>query len=91
MPENEIYRELEHDEFRKYCISLNESGTFMFRFLFAADERVVDGSFKIYAGFSERGKDIFHILFMKLKEDNPKYRSLTPDIPAAHWYERKIR
>ena len=76
---------------RKYCISLNGSGTFILRFLFAADERVVDGSFKIYAVFSERGKDIFHILFMKLKEDNPKYRSLTPDIPAAHWYEREIR
>jgi Ni,Fe-hydrogenase III large subunit/Ni,Fe-hydrogenase III component G len=91
MPENELYRELEHDEFRKFCIALNESGTFIFRFLFATDERKVDASFKLHAVFSERGKDIFHILFMKLKKENPKFRSLTPDIPAAHWYEREIR
>ncbi len=91
MQENELYKELGKAEFRDYCISLGGSGKFILRLMFAADEREIDGCFKIYAVFSEQGKDIFHIPYMKLGEDDPKYRSLTPDIPAVHWYEREIR
>lgn len=91
MPENELYKELGNDEFRDYCISLNNNDKCMLRLMFATDERAINGCFKIYVVFSEEGKDIFHLPFMKLKGDNPKYRSLTPDIPAVHWYEREIK
>lgn len=90
MPENELYKELGKDEFRDYCLSLYSNNCIP-RLLFATDERVIDGCFKIYMVFSGQGMDIFHIPFMKLKEDKPKYRSLTPDIPAVHWYEREIK
>ena len=91
MPSNELYRELGNNEFRDYCISLTRSGNFMLRLIFATDERVTDGSFKVYAVFSEQGQDVFHIPHMRLQGDNPRYPSLTPHIPAAHWYEREIK
>jgi Ni,Fe-hydrogenase III component G len=91
MPDNEFYRELGNDEFRDYCVSLNESGNFLLRLMFATDERAVDGCFKIYVVFSRQGEDAFHIPFTKLKEDNARYAGLTPYIPAVHWYEREIR
>jgi len=91
MTENEIYLELGKDEFRDRFISLAKSGNFILRLMFAMDDRASDGSFKVYAVFSERGRDIFHIPFMRLEGENPRYRSITPDVPAVHWYEREIR
>ncbi len=88
---NEEYRELGIDEFRDYCVSLNESGNFIFRLMFASDERQGEGYFKVYVVLSETGSDRFHIPFIRLAGDALSYRSLTPDIPAAHWYEREIR
>ena len=88
---NEEYREVGIDEFRDYCVSLNESGNFIFRLMFASDERRGEGCFKVYVVFSESGSDRFRIPFTRLAGDTLSYRSLTPDIPAAHWYEREIR
>lgn len=89
--ENEHYRELGSDDFRDYCISLYRSGKFIPRLMFATDERNSEGCFKIFMVFSESGKDRFDIPFFKLMGDDLIYRSLTPDIPAVHWYEREIR
>jgi len=91
MPENEKYIELDRDEFGNYCTSLNNSGEFVLRLMFASDERAVDNCFKIYVVFSELGRDMFYIPFLKLKEDDVEYKSLTPDIPSVHWYEREIK
>jgi hydrogenase-4 component G len=91
MQENELYRELGNDEFKDHCVSLVKSGKFVLRLMFATDERAIDGSFKVYAVFSELGRDIFRIPFMRLRGDKPNFQSLTPDIPAVHWYEREIR
>lgn len=89
MTKNEHYIELEKDEFRDYCISLYRKD-FIPRLMFADDERENEGCFKIFMVFSEPGKDSFEIPFLKLKGDSPSYKSLTPDIPAVHWYEREI-
>lgn len=88
---NELYRELGNDEFKDHCVSLVRSGKCVIRLMFATDEREIDGSFKVYAVFSEQDRDIFHIPFMRLTGDKPNFQSLTPDIPAVHWYEREIR
>jgi Ni,Fe-hydrogenase III large subunit/Ni,Fe-hydrogenase III component G len=88
MTGNELYRELGKKEFRDHCVLLYQSGCVP-RVMFATDERTIDGSFKIYMVFSGK-KNIFHIPFMKLTADEPSYRSLTPDIPSVHWYEREI-
>jgi Ni,Fe-hydrogenase III large subunit/Ni,Fe-hydrogenase III component G len=90
MPENEVYKEVEESEFRSHCIALCRGNKSILRLMFATDERETDNCFKIYAVFSEKGKDIFHIPFFKLQEDNLTFRSITDSIPAAHWYEREI-
>lgn len=59
MQENELYKELGKAEFRDYCISLGGSGKFILRLMFAADEREIDGCFKIYAVFWSRAKTSF--------------------------------
>ncbi|HDK81773.1 MAG TPA: NADH-quinone oxidoreductase subunit F [Nitrospirae bacterium] len=91
MPENERYIELEANRFRDHCIALYNSGRYYPRLMFAADLRQSNDCFRIYMVFSEKEKDIFHIPFFDLKENAPAYKSLTPDIPAVHWYEREIR
>jgi len=91
MPENEKYIEVGWNEFRDYCRSLYKKKDVVFRLMFATDEREIDNWFKIYAVFSEQGKDIFYIPFFKLRGVNLKYKSITDVIPAAHWYEREIR
>ena len=91
MTENEKYIEVKRDEFRDYCIALYNKNAVILRLMFATDERATDNCFKIYAVFSGQGKDVFHIPFFKLKEDNTKYESITDSIPAAHWYEREIK
>ncbi len=91
MAENEVYLELGKDAFRDRCVSLANIGNFILRLMFAVDDRAADGCFKVYAVFSERGRDVFHIPFMRLEGDNPGYRSMTTDVPAVHWYEREIR
>ncbi|MEC4675576.1 MAG: NADH-quinone oxidoreductase subunit C, partial [Nitrospirota bacterium] len=91
MPENEHYIELEADKFRNYCISLYNSGKYYPRLMFAVDLRRSSECFRIYMVFSELGNDIFQVPFFNLGGDAPTYKSLTPDIPAVHCYEREIR
>ncbi len=91
MTENEEYVEVERDEFRAYCVSLCAERAVMLRLMFAVDERATDNCFKVYAVFSGQNKDTFYIPFFKIKEDDPKYQSITDCVPAAHWYEREIR
>jgi Ni,Fe-hydrogenase III large subunit/Ni,Fe-hydrogenase III component G len=91
MPENEKYIEVGWNEFANYCDSLYKKRNVILRLMFATDERAIDNWFKVYAVFSEQGKDIFHIPFFKLRGVNLKYKSITDVIPAAHWYEREIR
>ena len=91
MPENEKYIEVGWNEFANYCDSLCKKRNVILRLMFATDERAIDNWFKVYAVFSEQGKDIFHIPFFKLRGANLKYKSITGCIPAAHWYEREIR
>lgn len=91
MPENERYEGLKSSEFRDHCVSRYKSGDFVVRAMFAADERAVNGCFRIYAVFSRKGQDAFHIPYFELNERELRYSSLTRDIPAVHWYEREIK
>ncbi|MFQ5688078.1 MAG: NADH-quinone oxidoreductase subunit C, partial [Candidatus Scalindua sp.] len=90
MTENEKYIEVEKSEFRRHCITLCQSRKATLRLMFATDERATENCFKVYAVFSAWGRDIFHIPFIRLQEDNPIFRSITDGVPAAHWYEREI-
>ena len=90
-PVNERYQDVGPEEFYGLCASLARKS--ILRTMFAADERELDGHFKVYAVFSVPGDDLFDILVMRLKDAGHglSYRSITPAVPAAHWYEREIR
>lgn len=91
---NESYLEFHNsDDFRDACLTLYRERHSMLRLLFAADEREIDGRFRIYAVFSKKGEDRFIIPVLPLEDRGSalSYPALTHFIPAAHWYEREIR
>lgn len=59
------------------------------RVMLCTDERHIDGTFKIRLVFSVPKSRDFIILFFKLR-DRESYPSITPFVPACHWYEREI-
>ncbi len=88
---NEIYIEVAKDDFREICMYLYNAKKAILRVLFAADEREVDGVFRIYAVFSIPGIDKFYIIVISLEKEEPAFPSITLGIPSAHWYEREIK
>ncbi len=88
---NEIYMEVSGYDFRDSCVYIYEKKNAILRLMFATDERPVDGSFRIYTVFSIPGDERLFIIVLSLKEPDMTFPSITPYIPAAHWYEREIR
>ncbi len=74
------------EQFRAVCRTLSGEGRLLA--LFGADEQVESGTLAVYA--------VFHLqeglvtLRLPVSTDAPSYPALTPDIPAAHWFEREI-
>ena len=56
--------------------------------MLAADERPLDGSFRLYYVF-QIGGDL-EVLRAPVDPAAPEFPSITLEIPAAHWYEREI-
>ncbi len=64
-----------------------------------SDERPLNGGFRLYYFFSlpghgssvPQGSRSFVNLQMKVDERHPEFTSITPYMPAAHWYEREIQ
>ncbi len=91
--ENETYREAAPEEFRAECAKLFDGGRGRLRLMFASDNREAGEGFCVYAVFSHPGRDHFETVMLKdLKEEGGRitFPSITPEIPAAHWYERQI-
>jgi Ni,Fe-hydrogenase III large subunit/Ni,Fe-hydrogenase III component G len=87
---NEAYVEVDVADFRDVCHELHVKQHALLRLMFATDERQKDGLFRIYVVFTVPGSDRFTFVVLPVKEDAPSFPSLTPMIPAAHWYEREI-
>ena len=77
-------------DYKDACIYLYRNGESVLRTMFAADEREIDGTFKIYSVFSAPGRDEFLIIYTSVSGDDLSFPSITINIPAAHWYEREI-
>lgn len=82
------YEMLSAGELAEKAKELEREGVFLSA-MFANDERLMDGSFAIYALFAGKGE--FRAYKVRLEENQPlEFSSLTPQIPAAGWYEREI-
>lgn len=88
---NEVYIEVGKENFREACYYLFNGEKAILRTMFASDEREIDRMFRIYAVFSVQNIDRFFVVVLSLREDDAVFPSITPNIPAAHWYEREIR
>ncbi|MDI6813191.1 MAG: NADH-quinone oxidoreductase subunit C [Desulfitobacteriaceae bacterium] len=55
------------------------------------DEREICGSLSVYLVFVHDGEGLILILRVAIAPEDLVYPSVTPVIPAAHWYEREIR
>ena len=93
MTGNEIYRDVTKEEFPQECSRLFTGGNGRLRTMFAADLRETGEGFCVYAVFSRAQEDRFEILRLKNiegKDGAYSFPSITPAVPAAHWYERQI-
>ncbi len=88
---NESYIEVRRDDFKESCLYLYQERHALLRMMFATDEREKDGVFRIYVVFSVPGTDRFFIIVLPVSEADSSFPSITPSVPAAHWYEREIR
>jgi Ni,Fe-hydrogenase III large subunit/Ni,Fe-hydrogenase III component G len=59
--------------------------------LFGLDERAPHGRFRVHATFSMAPEDALLTLVAAVPEDAPRYPSITPGVPAAHWLERELK
>ena len=75
------YEMLSAGELAEKAKELEREGVFLSA-MFANDERLMDGSFAIYALFAGKGE--FRAYKVRLEENQPlEFSSLTPQIPAA--------
>lgn len=89
--DNEIYIAAPKKHILSLCIYLKYTYKASLSAMFCSDERGLENNFKIYYVFSLPHQDIFIIFHIPVSETDPTFQSITPDIPAAHWYEREIK
>ncbi len=87
---NETYLTIKKNNAVHICDYLYHTLKSPLLLMFATDERVRDGCFKIHYVFSCKG-DSFIIIQIKVEEKLPKFATLTHKIPSANWYEREIQ
>lgn len=57
----------------------------------ACDERAANGGYRLTYVFSRDEDNAFVCFDMMVDGERPEYRSWTPWVPAANWYEREAR
>lgn len=73
------------------CRYLNEEQGGRLLTMVGNDERDISGTLALYYVFAF--DDLHHLLTVKtqIAEDDPIFPSVTPDLPAANWYEREVK
>ncbi|WP_295101100.1 NADH-quinone oxidoreductase subunit C [uncultured Candidatus Kuenenia sp.] len=89
--ENEIYVSTKKENLLNVCLYIKDIFNAVLSSMICNDERTLDKHFKIYYVFSLQREDTFLIVTIPVSEQQPEFPSITPQIPAAHWYEREIK
>lgn len=89
--ENEIYISTNKDNLVDVCTYVYNTFQSPLSSIICNDERSLNKNFTIYYVFSLPDKDLFFIVYVPISEQFPDFPSITPYIPAAHWYEREIK
>ncbi len=80
--------EVPAERLREFAQALAGSGKLLA--MFAADDRMIDGRFRIYQIFSLED-NVLLTGVVPLEAVTLSYPSVTPVLPATHWYEREIK
>ncbi len=89
--ENEIYISTMKEHLVDVCTYIHITFQTPLSSIICNDERSLSKNFTIYYVFSLPDKDLFFLVYIPVSEQHPEFPSLTPYIPAAHWYEREIK
>lgn len=87
---NELLIEVSSSDTKQFCLYIHNALNAPLVSLFANDERPLNNSFALYYVWAFRKKGFFVILKTLLEQEKPVFESITPEIHAAHLYEREI-
>ncbi|MHB1126362.1 MAG: hydrogenase large subunit [Bacillota bacterium] len=87
----EIHLKVDKDELVPLAGKLCREQGFQLIQLVGNDEREINGCFGLYYVFAHDQDRFVAVLQVLVEKDDPAFYSLTPTVPAAHWYEREIR
>ncbi|MHB1653211.1 MAG: hydrogenase large subunit [Desulfitobacteriaceae bacterium] len=88
---HELHLEIDKKDIVPLAVKLNKDLGFSLIQVLGNDEREVNGSFKIYYVFANDSEGFIVSVSVSVDEGEPEFPSITPFVPAAHWYEREIR
>ena len=88
---NEIHLEIDKNFIRSTSVKLVKNLQFSLIQLLANDEREITGKFALYYTFSSSRGKILVVINVPVSPDDMTFPSITPHVPAAHWYEREVR
>ena len=89
--ENEVYISTKKENLVDVCLYIQDTFNASLSSMICNDERSLSKYFKIYYVFSLQDENTFLIVNIPVSEQQPDFPSITPKIPAAHWYEREIK
>lgn len=87
--DNDLYIVVESDALAPVAAYVHKKYGASLVTMHAADERSTVGAFRLYVVFS-LDREGFFVTIISNVDDRGVYRSLTPQIYAADWYEREI-
>lgn len=87
----EVHLEVAKEDLLKLAVKMSRDWGFVLIQLLANDERAERGSFVLYYTFAQDQDKFIVVIATPVAENDPVFVSITPEIPAAHWYEREIR
>ncbi|QLH74950.1 MAG: NADH-quinone oxidoreductase subunit C [Methanomassiliicoccales archaeon] len=87
---NELKLEVRKDTFPVIAAHIKKNHHVQLISEHAVDLREKDGSFHIYLIFSLPKEDHFVTIRTRIDASDPTFRSITPEIYAANWFEREI-
>jgi len=86
----EIWIEVERERFRDVAAHIHNSWGANLITLHAVDNRTSTGDFKVVAVLALKGELETLTIMFPVEPNEPRFPSLTPEIPCADWYEREI-
>lgn len=89
--DTELYIDISAAQIKPFCHYILQKYNAALVSMFANDERSINGSYAIYYAFALRKQKMLVILKTLLSPEQASFPSITPEIHAAHLYEREIR